>query len=150
MVRVTIMLMLFNWRAGLVQAVESYRLWPEGPRFESWSPRIAQARVRLATNTLHQTPHRAGALCTGYAPFNQSDSCDCLVIFLVIDLMAMNIQILNEKGWWSVETSLILVCVLWVIMSSCSVVLNWIFLPLSCNNLWFFSCFKCAMLVSIL
>jgi len=24
-------------------------------------------RVRLATNTLPQTPHRAGALCTGYA-----------------------------------------------------------------------------------
>jgi len=54
-------------RAGLVQAVESYRLWPEGPVFESWSPRIAQARVRLATDTLPQTPHRAGALCTGYA-----------------------------------------------------------------------------------
>ena len=32
----------------------------------SRSPRIAQARVRLATNTLPQTPHRAGALCTGY------------------------------------------------------------------------------------
>ena len=31
------------------------------------SPRIAQARVRLATDTLLQTPHRAGALCTGYA-----------------------------------------------------------------------------------
>jgi len=56
-----------KWRAGLVQAVESYRLWPEGPGFESRSPRIAQARVRLATNTLPQTPHRAGALCTGYA-----------------------------------------------------------------------------------
>ena len=54
-------------RAGLVQAVESYRLWPEGPGFESRSPRIAQARVRLATDTLPQTPHRAGALCTGYA-----------------------------------------------------------------------------------
>ena len=54
---------------GLVQAVESYRLWPEGPGFESRSPRIAQARVRLATNTLPQTPHRAGALCTGYALF---------------------------------------------------------------------------------
>ena len=51
----------------LVQAVESYRLWPEGLGFESRSPRIAQARVRLATNTLPQTPHRAGALCTGYA-----------------------------------------------------------------------------------
>ena len=57
------------WRAGLVQAVESYRLWPEGPGFESQSPHIAQARVRLATNTLPQTPHRAGALCTGYALF---------------------------------------------------------------------------------
>ena len=55
------------WRAGLVQAIESYRMWPEGPGFESRSPRIAQARVRLATNTLPQTPHRAGALCTGYA-----------------------------------------------------------------------------------
>ena len=42
-------------RAGLVQAVESYRLWPEGPGFKSWSPRIAQASVRLATNTLPQT-----------------------------------------------------------------------------------------------
>ena len=58
---------LCPWRAGLVQAVESYRLWPEGPRFESRSPRIAQARVRLATNTLPQTPHRAWALCTEYA-----------------------------------------------------------------------------------
>ena len=61
-------------RAGLVQAVESYRLWPEGPRFESWSPRIAQARVRLATDTLPQTPHRAGALCTGYALFKTNAS----------------------------------------------------------------------------
>ena len=56
-------------RAGLVQAVESYRLWPEGLGFESRSPRIAHARVRLATNTLPQTPHRAGAFCTGYALF---------------------------------------------------------------------------------
>ena len=55
-------------RAGLVQAVESYHMWPEGPMFESRSPRIAQARIRLATNTLPQTPYRAGALCTGYAP----------------------------------------------------------------------------------
>ena len=39
-------------RVGLVQAVESYRLWPEGHGFESRSPRIAQARVRLATDTL--------------------------------------------------------------------------------------------------
>ena len=52
-----------------MQAVESYRLWLEGPGFESRSPRIAQVRVRLATNTLPQTPHRAGALCTGYALF---------------------------------------------------------------------------------
>ena len=52
-----------------MQAVESYRLWPEGPGFESRSPRITQARVRLATDTLPQTPHRAGALCTGYALF---------------------------------------------------------------------------------
>ena len=34
---------------------------------ESRSPRIAQARVRLATDTLPQIPHRAGALCTEYA-----------------------------------------------------------------------------------
>ena len=60
-------------RAGLVQAVESYRLCPEGPGFESRSPRIAQARVRLATDTLPQTPHRAGALCTGYALFVHDD-----------------------------------------------------------------------------
>ena len=53
--------------SGLVQAVESYRLWPEGLGFESRSPRIAQTKVRLATDTLPQTPHRAGALCTGYA-----------------------------------------------------------------------------------
>ena len=52
--------------------VESYRLWPEGPGFESRSPRIAQARVRLATDTLPQTPHRAGALCTGYTLFLSS------------------------------------------------------------------------------
>ena len=58
-----------QWRVGLVQAVESYRLWSEGPGFESRSPRIAQARVRLATDTLPQTLHRAGALCTGYALF---------------------------------------------------------------------------------
>ena len=50
-----------------MQAVESYHLLPEGPGFESRSPRIAQARVRLAINTLPQTPHRAGALCTEYA-----------------------------------------------------------------------------------
>ena len=37
------------------------------PGFESRSPRIAQARVRLATNTFPQTPHKAGALCIGYA-----------------------------------------------------------------------------------
>ena len=49
-----------------MQAAESYRLWPEGPGFESRSPSIARARVRLAINTLPQTPHRAGALCTGY------------------------------------------------------------------------------------
>jgi len=50
-----------------VQAVESYCLWSEGLGFESQSPRIAQARVRLAIDTLPQTLHRAGALCTGYA-----------------------------------------------------------------------------------
>jgi len=33
---------------------------------------LAQARVRLATNTLPQTPHRAGALCTGYALYEQT------------------------------------------------------------------------------
>jgi len=43
---------IYHGRAGLVQAVESYRLWPEGSGFESWSSRIAQARVRFATNTL--------------------------------------------------------------------------------------------------
>jgi len=52
-----------------VQAVESYRLRPEGPGFQSRSPRIAQARVRLATDTLSQTPHRAGALYTRYILF---------------------------------------------------------------------------------
>ena len=31
-------------RAGLVQAVESYCLWPEGSGFKSQSPCIAQAR----------------------------------------------------------------------------------------------------------
>ena len=40
-----------------------------GPGFESRSPRIAQARVRLVTDALPQTPHRAGALYTGYALF---------------------------------------------------------------------------------
>jgi len=34
----------------------------------------AQARVRLATNTLPQTPHRAGALYTGYALYVVSSS----------------------------------------------------------------------------
>ena len=34
-------LVLYPWRAGLVQAVESYRQWPEGSGFESQSPRIA-------------------------------------------------------------------------------------------------------------
>ena len=42
------------------------------PGFESRSPRIAQARIRLATDTLRQTPHRAGALCTGYARHSYS------------------------------------------------------------------------------
>jgi len=73
-------------RAGLVQAVESYRLWPEGPGFESRSPRIAQARVRLATDTLPQTPHRAGALCTEYAPFFILVTERKTRSFLVIDL----------------------------------------------------------------
>ena len=41
-----------KWRVGLVQAVESYRMWLEGPGFESRSSRIVQARVRLATDTL--------------------------------------------------------------------------------------------------
>jgi len=31
------------------------------------SPRIVQVRVRLITDTLSQTLHRAGALCTGNA-----------------------------------------------------------------------------------
>ena len=39
---------------------------PEGPGFESRSSCIAQARVRLANDILLQTPHRAGAFCTGY------------------------------------------------------------------------------------
>ena len=30
---------------------------------------VAHVRVRLAPDTLPQTPHRAGALCTRYAPF---------------------------------------------------------------------------------
>jgi hypothetical protein len=47
----------WGWRAGLVQAVESYRLWLEGPGFESQSPRIAQARVRLATAHWHPSPY---------------------------------------------------------------------------------------------
>ena len=53
------------------------------PGFESRFPRITQARVRLATNTLPQIPHRVGALCTGYAleglvawPAGQVISCD--------------------------------------------------------------------------
>ena len=41
----------------------------------SRSSRIAQARVRLATNTLHQTPHKAGVLCTRYALFILSREC---------------------------------------------------------------------------
>ena len=48
----------------------TYCLWPEGLGFESQSPRIAQTRVRLATDTLPQTPHRAGALCSVYALYN--------------------------------------------------------------------------------
>ena len=44
-------------RAGLMQAVESYRLWSEGPGFKSRPSHIAQVRVRLATDTLPQTPH---------------------------------------------------------------------------------------------
>jgi hypothetical protein len=47
----------------------SGRILPLVTRFESWSPRIAHARVRLATDTLPHIPHRAGALCTGYALF---------------------------------------------------------------------------------
>ena len=77
---------MVEWRAGLVQAVESYRLWPEGPGFESRSPRIAQARVRLATDTLPQTPHWAGALCTRYALFlllyGRIHLCFCALKFL--------------------------------------------------------------------
>ena len=60
----------FHPCCNLMWPEESYRLWPEGPGFELRSPRIAQARVRLATNTLPQTPHIAGALCTGYAIFS--------------------------------------------------------------------------------
>ena len=65
-----------------MQAVESYRLSPEGPGFELRSPRIAQARVRLTTDTLSQTPHRAGALCTGYALVNLEILKTCRVAFV--------------------------------------------------------------------
>ena len=51
-----------SWRVGLVQAVESYHLWSEGLGFESRSPRIVQTKVRFATDTIPQTPHRVGAL----------------------------------------------------------------------------------------
>ena len=34
---------------------------------KSWSPCIAQARVRFAANTFSYTPHRAGTLCPVYA-----------------------------------------------------------------------------------
>ena len=49
----------------------SYRLvsWAE-PGRRSLSPRdpgFMNPTVRLATNTFSQTPHRAGALCIGYA-----------------------------------------------------------------------------------
>ena len=71
-------------RTGLVQAVESYRLWPEGPGFESRSSRIAQARVRLATDILPQTPHRAGALCTGYALWSPLTTKIILVVVEVL------------------------------------------------------------------
>jgi len=61
--------MIWSIKHTYVLIFESYRLWPKGPGFESPSPRIAQARVRLATNTLPHTPHRAGALCIGYTFF---------------------------------------------------------------------------------
>jgi hypothetical protein len=52
----------------------------------------------------------------------------------VMELMAMITQVLNEKGW-SVETSLVHVCVLLVILSSCCVALNQLCLPLCCSRL---------------
>ena len=55
-------------RAGLVQAVESYCLWPEGPGFESRSSRIAQASVSvmdwLRIDGLAERP-RIAALSSG-------------------------------------------------------------------------------------
>ena len=86
------------WRPGLVQVVESYRLWPEGPGFELWYPRIAQARVRLATNTLPQPPHRAGALCTGYA------------FFLQINAYAVYYMLPDECKLLQNELPLIVIC----------------------------------------
>jgi len=82
-------------RAGLVQAVESYRLWPEGPGFESRSPRIAQAWVRLATDTLPQTPHRAGALCTGHAKAYTWGTAYCFFFNLYIS----STSIYNTTSW---------------------------------------------------
>jgi len=48
------------WRAGLVQAVESYRLWPEGPRFESryscesWTAKLHSALLHIYLWTNHK------------------------------------------------------------------------------------------------
>jgi hypothetical protein len=53
--------MLVLQRVGLVQAVESYRLCLEGPGFKSRSPRIAQARVRLATDHPFPNPAQSGS-----------------------------------------------------------------------------------------
>ena len=72
--------------------------------------------------------------------FIYSGSCDGLGFFVVMELMAMITQVLNEKGW-SVETSLVHVCVLPIILSSCCVALNWLCLPLCCSRFWFFFLF---------
>ena len=83
--------------ANLVQAVESYRLWPEGPGFESRSPRIAQARVKLATDTLPRTPYRAGALCTGYALYVNMSS--LFHYFLEVCKYVISVSLLILTCW---------------------------------------------------
>jgi len=59
-----------------------------------WSPHIAQARVRLAIDTLPQTPHRVGALCTGYPP----PYCYGLVLFLPWSLFCSMSQVSSGSG----------------------------------------------------
>ena len=60
---------LFGAHVYIPSITPSYKLYQTWVGYESQSPRIVQARVRLATDTLPQTPYRAGALCTGYAFF---------------------------------------------------------------------------------